>query len=902
MFQKLSAALLAMCLVTSCGGGGGGGGSSSGGGGGGNKIHFTPDRTSVEFAYDEGMSSMPTTSVTVTASGTYNGTLYIGAIADGQGVDDSIVASISGMQATFAIQPRSGLAAGTYTGHIQLMGCSDAACSKQIGNSPVSLAYTLTVRATLKATPAEVVANAQSGSATSANVTIRLPTGATSFSTAFASGEEWMSIDQVSTTGFRVNLRSLPATTWNGSIRVSAGTSQINVPVSYTVAGGVPYSTMSVAPNGFTLTGIEGAVNAPVTLSVTPSSWDPSTQVRFMHVGTNDPVSWLSATPMAGGYAVVADATSLSAGTYDAQAVVSGGYPTQDVQVPIALTIGVGLVLPADQIKVINSESTAATLIGTAPVNVVTGPAVNWTAQSAAPWLILTDSAGATGETLAYRIDPAQLATLPNDGTEEWGGITVTPDRASMSPRTFAVRVSKRLAAITHVGPYLQPTGRDTRVILRGIGFDGVGNLAARLHFSGGTVTQITRVNDTELVVNTGPLGLGAFPFSFTNALNATTASAAVKTFTPQTFAAASMPTGGDLRGMFYDAERSSVYLVNQNLESLQRFRFTNQWNLTSLAVPAIVSAGLTQDGSRVMVATSTSTQGRIRQLDAADMNVQITSTDLDQPIASDWNGDIQTTNDGRSWFAVGSGWNDMAYFDASAGTMTIVRPTLNTSFYAGPGFGMSRDGERLMILQTGSNWQDMLYMDAADSEVRVNPANLQNNYRMSFSDDASRYLNANYEVRDHDFALIGRLPNPLPRAAGDNQDHWVLRSVLSPDGSRVYAVAMPNDYPYQTTPARLYVFDSSTRQQASDELPTLGFIDIAGYPACSPMPPNTTCYSNSYITVSPDGNTVFVAGSSNLVVVPVGNPNLMQVMRAPPSSAQKRGRGATVPWHLNLQ
>jgi len=623
--------------------------------------------------------------------------------------------------------------------------------------------------------------------------------------------------------------------------------------------------------------------------------------VRFVRAGTNEPVPWLSATPVANGYGVVVDATNLSAGTYSAQAFVTGAYPTQEVLVPIALTVGVGLVLPADQLKVIGSESTAATLVGTVPVNVVAGPPVNWTAQSGAPWLTLTDGAGVTGETLAFKVDPDQLGDVPNVGTEFWGGITITPQRPNMSPRTFAVRVVKRLAAVTHVGPYLQPAGRDTRVVLRGSGFDGVGNLAARLHFTGGTVTQITRVNDTELIVNTGPLGLGTFPFSFSNALNVTTDTASLKTYTPQTYPAASFTTGGDLRGMFYDAERASVYLVNQNLESLQRFHFTNQWNLTSLPVPAIVSAGLSQDGSRLLLATSTSSQGRIRQLDAADMNLQISSTDLSTPIATDWNGTIHTTNDGRSWFAVGSGWNDMAYFDASTNAMTIVRPPISTSFYGGPGFGMSRDGERLMILQTGSNWQDMLYMDAVDSVVRVNPANLQNNYRMSFSDDASRYLNYNYEVRDHDFALIGRLPSPLPRASGDNQDHWVLRSVLSPDGSRVYAVAVPNDYPYHSTPARLYVFDSSTRQPASDELPTLGFVNIAAYPACSPLPPNTTCYSNSYITISPDGNTVFVAGSSNLVVVPVSNLNLMHVTRAPPSAAQKIGRGATVPWHLNL-
>jgi hypothetical protein len=900
MLHKVASALLVLCLLTSCGGGGGGGGSSSSGGSNGG-VRFTPDRSSVDLAYDEGASFMPTTNITVTASGTFSGTLYIGAVVEGNGIDANIPASISGQTAVFTLQARSGLAAGTYSGRVQLLGCKDADCKNQIGNSPVIINYTLTVRVTLAVTPGAVTATAQSGSATTSNVTVRLPTGATSFTTAFNSGEQWMTIDQVTATGFRVNLRSMPQGNFNGSIRVSAGTSQVSIPVDYTVTGGVPYAPMNVQPNNLTLTGSEGAVNAPVTLTVTPPSWDPATSLRLVQPQSNDPVTWLSSAPVNGGYALTVNAANLTAGTYNAWALVTGAFPSQEIQVPIALTIGIGLVLPADQVKIINAESTAANLTGTVPVNVVAGPSVNWTAQSFAPWLILTDATGVTGETLAFRIDPNQLNALPNDGTEVWGSITITPQRANMSPRTFAVRVSKRLAAVTHVGPYLQPTGRNTRLILRGYGFDAIDNLTARLQFGGGTVSQITRVNDTELVVNTGPLNLGIFPFSFTNALNVSTATASVHTFTPQNFAAAALPTGGNLAGLFYDAERSSVYLVNENLESLQRYRFTNQWNLSSLPVPAIVGAGLSQDGSRLLLATSTASASRIRQLDPADMNLQISSTDLTQTLYTSWSNAITSTNDGRAWFAVGSGWNDMAYFDPVTGELTIVRPPINTYFYGGPAFALSRDGERLMILQTGSNAQDMLYMDAADSVVRTNPANLQNNYRMSFSDDAERYLYDNYEVRDHDFALIGRLPGQLPQASGDIP-HWIFSSVLSPDGSRVYAVALPTDFPYQTTPARLYIFDSSTRQQASDELPLLGYMNIAGYPTCAPLPPNTSCNYGAKITVSPDGNTVFVAGDSNLVVVPVANPILTPVMKARPSATQKVGRGATVPWHLNMQ
>ena len=326
MFQKISTALLTLCLLTSCGGGGGGGGGSSSGGGGSGGVQFTPDRTSVDLAYDEGVPYMPTATVTVTASGNFSGTLYIGATVDGQGIDQNILTSISGQSATFSIQAHSGLAAGTYTGHIKLMGCSDSACAKQIGNSPINVSYTLTVRVTLQATPTTITATAQSGSTTSSSVTVRLPTGSTSFTTTLDPGEQWMNIDQVTASGFRLNLRSLPAGSYNGSIRVSAGTSQVTIPVYYTVAGGAPSTPMSVFPYDFTLTGSEGAVNAPVMLTVTPPSWDPSTSVRFVKAGTNDPAPWLSATPVAGGYAITVNATDLVAGTYNAQALVTGAF------------------------------------------------------------------------------------------------------------------------------------------------------------------------------------------------------------------------------------------------------------------------------------------------------------------------------------------------------------------------------------------------------------------------------------------------------------------------------------------------------------------------------------------------------------------------------------------------
>lgn len=904
MIKNISAALLALVLLVSCGGGGGGG--DGGGGGGGNglgSLQFTADTTRIDLAYDEGALSMPGARVIVTATGNFTGTLYIGAIADGTGIDPNIQTEITGNQATFTFAPRAGLAIGTYTGKVSLMGCSDQACAKQIGNSPIIVNYTVTVRATLKSTPAQVDATSSSGNTTSQDIAIRLPYNATTFTASVSSGSEYISIDQQTAAGFRVALRSLPQGNYSGRVHVTAGTSAIDIPVSYVVAGGVPRANMQVTPNNLTMTGVEGAVSAPVKLSVTPPSWDPVTRVRFTSTSSSTSAvpTWLSASATTGGYNIVVDATSLTAGTFTAYAWVAGGYPTQEVSVPIALTVGPGLVRPADVIQDITSETTVAALSGTVPVTVAAGPVSNWTAASSVPWLRLTDASGATGESLAWEIDATLLAGLPN-GAEYVAHITITPQRTTMSPAAFDIHARKHLAAVTSVGPYLMPTLQPTsRIILRGYGFTGVDDLAARLQFAGGTVNSVTLVNDTEVVVATGPLTNGSFLLSFSNALNQPAASARLKTFVPTILGPASAPTGGNLRGLFYDAERLTAYAVNVDLESLQRFKATNGWVTDSIAVPAILSAGLTQDGSRLLVASTTSGASRIRQLDPDDYTIERSSTDV-QALARNFTyitGVIQTTNDGRAWFATGTGWNAMTYFDPVALTLNTFKPNIQTDFYGGPWFAASRDGERLLVPQSGSITPAplALYLDAADSVLHANPAGLTNTYRMSMSDDGNRWVSDSYEVRDRDYTLIGRLPALPPIAAGPT--YHVSAAQMSPDGKRVYSVAYPDTSLSAGNPARIYVFDSSTRQTTSSDLPVLGYYDMPDYPSCTYYS-NQNCMSVTHMAISPDGLALFAAGNLKFVVMPAANATLTP-MPLVQSGAQKLSRGRTMPWKLEL-
>jgi hypothetical protein len=248
----------------------------------------------------------------------------------------------------------------------------------------------------------------------------------------------------------------------------------------------------------------------------------------------------------------------------------------------------------------------------------------------------------------------------------------------------------------------------------------------------------------------------------------------------------------------------------------------------------------------------------------------------------------IPTTNDGRSWL----GLERMAFVTPQNLTPTIIPPSAPGSFFSGgPWYAVSRDGERLIIVQTAgvSPAPLMLYMNAADSIIQTNPAGLTSSFRFSLSDSGDRVLFDNQTVRDGQFNLVGAVDLP-PSTVSQYQNYYPVRGLVTPDGSRVYVLAYREDSAGDPTlTPRVFVFDA-TAAQAS--LPLLGYFDIPDFPGCAPGNDPTTC---NEITVSGaisiDGHTLFFAGEQKLVVAPVPTV-LTQVMAAPtvsPSVHQQR-------------
>jgi hypothetical protein len=979
--------------LTSCSGGGGGGGASS--------LSFSADKTSVSFTYQQNQDPPPQI-VTITATGQYTGTLYISASISGTEIATPIPITVTGTTATVQISVVSGLAPGTHTGTIELMACSDSACAHQVGNSPLTISYTITVQAGVGLSPSSVSLSTESGGTTSQVVTVQVPPGQTSFSATVTSGSPWLTVTNVTASSFTISAASQPTGVYAGAVQVTSGSASATINVAYTVtapmvqvtpspvafnvvSGATPSQVITVQPppgqtsfstnvlNGLpwlsvtnvtassftiaaaslpsgiysgdvqvtsgtasttiivtytvtapsggdislaanptslTLSTVEDATTS-ATLTVTPPSWNPqvTATVEYPSGGAS---GWLTLTPVAAGETVLANAAALSAGSYTANIRLHAAYPSTDILVPVALTVGVGLVRPADVAVTVNAETTQAALSGTVPVTVVSGPPTSWSAASSVPWLVLTSSTGQTGQSLAYQVDLTRLASLPK-GQVSTAKVTITPALTSMTPVSFNVNLTDNLPQITTLAPYAQLAGRPARVILRGSGFSAIASPAARFAIDGTSATSVTTVADTEVIAQFSATSLtaGAHTISVSNALGIATATGRVVAVNVPAYTYTAIPSGGYLRSLAYDPERDALYAANITAQSIMSFRHSGtSWTTTSPSLASAYDVGLTQDGTALFAITSITSlasinaSGSIEVLDPASLATRQTlslPTTGFLPSFSTVGFGIPTTNDGRSWVGptTAGTFGNIAYITPQSLTPTVVPATVVSTFYDGPWYAMSRDGELLLINPSNgvSPTPPLLYMHAVDSVVTVNPITpnpLTASCNTSLSDAGDRVLFFENEtdnlmsLRDGSFNLIGVVTLPASSPSYNAQ-----KGLVTPDGTRVYVLAYRSDAAATSgvTP-RVFVFDATT---AATNLTVLGYFDVTDYPGSLPGTTGAFCTGPSIAgAVSLDGQTLFFAGNQNLLVVPV--PATLSA-----AAARQRRVTPTIAWPVSV-
>lgn len=917
--------LLCLALLMSCGGGGGDNG-------GGDPFRITLERSSISWTFLEGTDVLANI-IRATASGDYDGPLFVAAIIENDGavnaIDPGITISISGNQATAAVLPVGGLAVGTYTGRILFLACSDAACNNRIGGTPLPVGFTVTVQPGVRATPGAITRTIETGNTVVEDLAVTPGTGETSFVIGEPGpGGAFVEITNETAAGFRVTLAALPAGVYTATISLlgSSG-SHAGIPITYTVTpppGGE--HGLSVSPGNVTLTTTESATSQEQQVQVTQPSWRPGLQTPFVHYLEGQFEGWLHITPAAGGYSFVADATNLQSGSYNAIVSIGSNPLPQGIaepfqsgqQVSVALTVGQGLVRPADVMHVVDSESAAGSLTGTVDIDLVAGPPLTWSAIPDVPWLTVTPS-GVTGSAMTYSIDPTWLSTAANF-TEHVANVAIIPSTNVVSSTSFAVRVQRRLAEVTGVGAHIQATGQPTKLVVSGRGFAAVTNPAARLIATGAAATSVQRVSDTKLLVSFTSLSAGEHVVRVNNALGFATATRSTIAVTPTSYAYDTVDSDGRVIYLAVDHETDTLYGVRLGVHdtldqgTLVRFRPSGgNWVADSPSIAAVDNVGVLLDGN-VIVSTQ---PGGLTILDRDTMNPTFT-LDLGCTGFHFRSENMPVTLDGRVWLSQAringpdcSGsplWGEVGFFDPASQIFQLFeapnQPWFAGSRFAnGPSFIMSRNGERLVMHQeSNQNFPPLVYLDASESVLRPGPADGDidrfNFQTASLSDDGSRILFEKDRLVNEQFAAIGRVS--IPAYASPFVDPALpAAAVLSPDGSRAYVLTYPGSFLAQVpTPAtplpRVWVLDTSG-DVGDAPVPVLGYFELADYPSCLHGVDNG-CDYKARAAISLYGHTLFIVGDERLVVTPIPPEGTLNDSIAGPGSGQQR---KAVPWHL---
>jgi hypothetical protein len=854
-------------LAVACGGGGGGAG---GGGSASGNFTVSLDKTEMDVTGETG--APPTSLLTVTTTGDPGvATVYYGATDSSDGIAN-VDYQFTGTGAVATIEFAGTLAPGEHDGTLTLMVCADSVCKRPIGGTPKRVAYKYLVKPGLTITSgADIEAGTLSGNTTSARVTMQLPDGVATY-TVTPQYAPWATIAEQTATGFTVLFASVPSGSYSGQLRIDAGGRTVMADLRYDVGAPPTGEHGLVLGTAGAMSALEGG-GASQSVYASVPTWNPTLTTSVAYAG--DSTGWLTVTPGQGSFTLDASAANLGAGTYQATVTVAGDSYTQAKTLPITFTVGAGLVAVADQLIDVGAETAASALVLSVPTTLAGASPLAWTASTPAGWLTIDSSAGATGDPVRMHIDAATFASLPN-GVDQSAVVTLAPAHAGFHATSFTVKLSKHLPEVRFVGPSVLTTGAAHTVWVRGLGFSSASQLSQRLSVSGVGGYTLTPVSDSEFKLQLPAHADGGATISVGNAMGVATHAADVRWLAPATYSYAFIPQVGVKDGLAWDPVRQTLYTVNVDQGTVLAWHWNAGvgWSQT-LKGMAASSLGLSPDRQTLVVMTNNA----VHLLDPDTLSERSSFAMPAGWAANGWAGvdqGLMVGNDGRVWMPVGTlGWFDLSTQSFGTADFSLVN---NVFFYGeGPWGTMSRNGERMVLSQTAavSPAPPMLYQDESDDRMRTNPAGLTFFYGGALSDNGERFLDG-INVRDHDFLKIGTISPPTGVS--------FRAYVLSPAGDKAYALGYPPDSQNEGTPPQIYVYDSTHVPAGGASLPLLGSFTMADYPACTNG--DYPCYWQPQVTISPDGRTIFMAGSKGMIVQPVPDAyvgaSTMAAMRRP--------------------
>lgn len=470
-----------------------------------------------------------------------------------------------------------------------------------------------------------------------------------------------------------------------------------------------------------------------------------------------------------------------------------------------------------------------------------------WTAAVDANWLHVTAS-GASGGTLAATLDPDVLQGLTNG--QYTASVTVTPGTYG-PPLVLPVTLDVQRTQIDHVTPYVAYTGTSQEVIIRGQQLSQlqIGNVL----FGSTPALSFTLVSDTEIRATTpAALARGRHTVHLQSAQGSAHELAELVVVDAPAFSAAVLAyPQADLQApntIIYDAERAALAVSTWHTTgstSFIHYRSTP----TGWAAPTYIEPSnnfgfaLTADGKEWILGSNKNV-------------VHVNAGDL-------------STVDTLPSFVPPSGTNDQVNFSvASDGTIAMLgdeyygcgaliglydprKQRFRTSPYrpCQANMAASGDGSRIIVSLRFDALasDDVMSLDVASGGASATGIHSLNNFSPVLDRRGTRIVIGRTQVYNGAYLLLGTLPSTTQAV------------VLRPDGTRAYTFDHSG---------RLRTFDL-TATPAGGAFPELGIgITLAGDPGRD----QKAIYSDAFVemAITPDGRTVFIAGSKAVVVQPV--------------------------------
>lgn len=451
------------------------------------------------------------------------------------------------------------------------------------------------------------------------------------------------------------------------------------------------------------------------------------------------------------------------------------------------------------------------------------------------------------------------------------------------SPRTINVTYTRRSEIQGDVvAPRVVTAGDAATVVLHGRGLAN----ATQVTFGAvaGTDSKVSELNgDIELRVTHPVLAAGTYAIAV-NA-GAIPFSASLVVVNPPRYAATQLlypSTPQEIGGIVYDAQRQILYVAARYQDSqanvLYKFQFSGGvWQApVSLAVASLRDVALSPDGATLLLATDAA----VIEFDAATLARGGTYSPSDEQIqvGTAYIHGIAVANDGYAIVTTGgANPSNLLLYSTTAHTFLTVNAVNALPFAAADprlyfgNAGVSPNGSLVVLSQDPRTTalptpesRPFIYLYAATGGQRPG---LFGSPRSTFSDkDRSQVArSAKPAVYYADSTVLRTrivIHGPTPVVLGPDYSVRGLlpastrASVFNEDGTRLYAF----DAPEGTQNGELRSYDVSVMLNSSTAYPPVG--------TAVPMSPGSGTGALA-MTTTPDGETVFVVGTSGVFVQP---------------------------------